>query len=180
MPPEEDDDARDRQIDALRRYVADLGGPRERPAGGVPKPPPAPERRPQATVPRLLLTVVLVAAALVGGVLIGQTRSNADRGTAEQGGGATATTRGGPVSTAECKAAVDRANETLAAAVKVRGILQDYTKVMNELEAGRITQAEAIRIGKPSEVAGAAESAKFDKALDSYTPVVDKCRSREP
>jgi hypothetical protein len=181
MPAEQEDEARDRQIDALRRYVADLGGPRDRPAGGIPKPPPAPERRPQATVPWLLLTVVLVAAALVGGVLIGQARATVDRGTAaEPGGGATATTLGGPVSTAECKAAVDRANEALAAAVRVRGILSDYTQVMNQLETRRITPAEAIRLGRPSEVAGAAESAKFNKALTSYTQVVDKCRSREP
>ena len=64
--------------------------------------------------------------------------------------------------------------------MKVRGILRDYTQVMNELENGRITTAEAIKAGRPSEVSGAIESAKFDKALASYTQIVDKCRSREP
>jgi hypothetical protein len=181
MPPEQRDEAHDRQIDALRRYVADLGVPRDRQAGVTPKPP-APERRPPATVPWLLLTLVLVAAALVGGVLIGQARTTVDQGSAAGPGsaGQTLTTRGGPVSTAECKTAVDRANESLALAVKVRGILRDYTQVMNELENGRITTAEAIKAGRPSEVSGAIESAKFDKALASYTQIVDKCRSREP
>jgi hypothetical protein len=180
MPSEQRDETRDRQIDALRRYVADLGGPRYRQGGGSAKPPRAPQLRPSATVPWLLLTVVLVAAGLVGGVLIGQ--ATADRGSAPEpaASGATATTRGGPVSTAECKTAVDRANQTLAIAVKVRGVLADYAQVVDQLESGRISTAEAIRQGRPSEATLAAELAKFDKALASYTQVVDKCRSREP
>jgi hypothetical protein len=181
MPPEHQDESRDRQIDALRRYVADLGGPRDRPAGGTAKPP-APEHRPAATVPWLLLTVVLVAAALVGGVLIGQARATGDQGSAADPGiaGGTPTTRGGPVSTPECKTAVDRANESLAIALRVEGILRDYTRVMNDLENGRITAAQAIKRGGPSEVTGSIESAKFDRALASYSQVVDKCRSRVP
>jgi hypothetical protein len=177
MPPEQDD-PRDRQIEALRRYVAELGRPRERSApetGGEPAPP----QRPPATVPWLLLTVLLVAIALVGGILIGQARANVRQASTEEPG-ATTITLGGTVSTPECKTAVDRANASLAIAVKVQSVLQDYTRIMNQLENGTITSAEAVRLGTPSEVVASIQSAKFDSALADYKKVVDKCRSREP
>ena len=177
MPPQQDD-PRDRQIEALRRYVAELGRPRERPVG-EPGTAPASPQRPPATVPWLMLTVLLVAIALVGGILIGQARDNATRASSDAPG-ATATTLGGAVSTAECKTAVDRANTSLAAGVKVQRILEDYIRIMNQLEAGKITSAEAIRLGTPSEVGASIQTAKFDAALKDYTQVVDKCRSREP
>jgi hypothetical protein len=192
MPPEQKD-PRDPQIEALRRYVAQLGKPRERQAaeapeveeveevevGGQPRPP-APRR--QATVPWLLLTALLVAVALVGGILIGAAWRGGD-GQAAEGpgaGGATTTTLGGPVSTPECKTAVDRANKTLAVAVKVQRDLRDYTAIMNELETGKISSAEAVRRGTPFEVIASVDSAKFDRSLVDYEQIVDKCRSRVP
>lgn len=178
MPPQQQD-PRDPQIEALRRYVSQLGKPGEREeveSNGEP-PPPAPRR--QATVPWLLLTVLLVAVALVGGVLIGGAWRGGEQA-AEGPGAESATTVGGPVSTAECKTAVDRANESLAIAVKVQRDLRDYTAIMNELETGRITSAEAVRRGTPFEVIASVDSAKFDRSLADYKDVVDKCRSRVP
>jgi hypothetical protein len=185
MPPEQKD-PRDPQIEALRRYVQQLGKPRDHEAaepakvevGGQPPPPP----RQPATVPWLLLTGVLVAVALVGGVLIGGAWRGGDGQAAEgtAAGGAADTTLGGPVSTPECKTAVDRANRTLAVAVKVQRDLRDYTAIMNELESGRITGAEAVRRGTPFEVIASVDSAKFDRYLADYEQVVDKCRSRVP
>jgi hypothetical protein len=190
MPPEQKD-PRDPQIEALRRYVEQLGKPRERRAAEtdreraavpVDQEPPPPERRPQATVPWLLLTGVLVAVALVGGVLIGGSWRGGDGQAAEgpAAGGGTNTTLGGPVSTPECKTAVDRANKTLAVAVKVQRDLRDYTAIMNELETGQITSAEAVRRGTPFEVIASVDSAKFDRSLADYEQIVDKCRSRVP
>lgn len=186
MPPEQDD-PRDRQIEALRRYVSELGRPGERPAAGVggaggAGEEPSPAQRPPATVPWLLLTVVLIAVALVGGILIGQARANVEQGSSAAPGPdrATVTTLGGSVSTAECKIAVDRANTSLAIAVRVQGLLDDYTQIMNDLESGKINSAEAIREGTPSEVGAAIQSAKFQSALADYRKVVDKCRSRQP
>ena len=179
MPPEQDD-SRDRQIEALRRYVADLGRPRERPGGGQPSPAPMPRpQRPPATVPWLLATVLLVAVALVGGILIGQARASA-RQASGAAPGASATTLGGTVSTPECKTAVDRANTGLAVALRVQGVLKDYITIMNQAESGKISSAEAVRRGTPSEVAASIESARFDASLDDYKQVVDKCRYREP
>jgi hypothetical protein len=179
MPPQRHD-PRDPQIEALRRYVSQLGKPRPQgaPAAEVEEQPPLPPRR-QATVPWLLLTGLLVAVALVGGVLIGGAWRG-DEQAAEGPGTATATTLGGPVSTPECKTAVDRANESLAIAVKVQRDLRDYTAIMNELETGKITSAEAVRRGTPFEVIASVDSAKFDRSLADYKDVVDKCRSREP
>ena len=178
MPPAQD--PRDPQIDALRRYVSQLGKPRERKeieASDEPPPPPPPRR--QATVPWLLLTGLLVVVALVGGVLIGGAWRGGEQA-AEEPGAAAGTTLGGPVSTAECKTAVDRANESLAIAVKVQRDLRDYTAIMNQLETGRITSAEAVRRGTPFEVIASVDSAKFDRSLADYKDVVDECRSRVP
>jgi len=178
MPPAQD--PRDPQIDALRRYVSQLGKPRERKeieASDEPPPPPPPRR--QATVPWLLLTGLLVVVALVGGVLIGGAWRGGEQA-AEEPGAAAGTTLGGPVSTAECKTAVDRANESLAIAVKVQRDLRDYTAIMNQLETGKITSAEAVRRGTPFEVIASVDSAKFDRSLADYKDVVDECRSRVP
>lgn len=179
--PQEQDDPRGQQIDALRRYIAELGN-REQLAGAPRGQPAPPEARRQASVPWLLLTVLLVAVALVGGILIGEARANNQRAAAEgpKLGGATDTTRGGPVATPECKTAVDRANNSIALAVRVQSILRDYTRVMHEFENGRITRAEAIKAGTPSEVAISINSAKFDSSVNDYRAVVDKCRMRVP
>ena len=70
MPPEQDD-AHARQIEALRRYVNELGFQQERRAPD--------DRRGRPSRPWLVLTGLLVALALVGGVLVGAVAWSDDR-----------------------------------------------------------------------------------------------------
>jgi acyl-CoA thioesterase-1 len=69
MPSEQQDDQRQRQLEALQQYVSNLGTEREEPSAN--EPPPTNARR----VPwgRALLALALVAAALLSGILIGRT-----------------------------------------------------------------------------------------------------------
>jgi hypothetical protein len=190
MPPAQDDDDRNaRQIEALRRYVAELGTNREqRPEGETvhkeydeaERPS---ERRMTPLLPWLVLTALLVAAALIGGVLIGAARENGqEAGAGGQAGPAEAipTTLTAPVASPECKTAVDRANRTLTAAVRVRGVLDEYTKIMDDLRNGRIDARQAAAQVSPYLALGTAESDKFESALTEYEKVVDKCKLREP
>jgi hypothetical protein len=78
MPPEQDD-AHARQLEALRRYVAELGVQRDRPAVEAAEPQPASQRQRRPTPPWLLLTGLLVVTALVGGVVVGAVAWSDDR-----------------------------------------------------------------------------------------------------
>jgi hypothetical protein len=189
MPPAQDDDDRNaRQIEALRRYVAELGTNREqRPEGETvhkehdEEEPDGHRRSP--LLPWLVLTALLVAAALIGGVLIGAARENGQEAGAGGRAGsaeATTTTLTAPVASPECKTAVDRANRSLAAAVKLRGVLVEYNKVMDDLRNGRINARQAAAQVSPYLALGTVESDKFESALAEYTKVVDKCTLREP
>jgi hypothetical protein len=184
MPPAQDD-RNARQIEALRRYVAELGTNREREEEETGHEESPTERRGQPSPRWLLLTVALVAAALIGGVVIG--------GALENGGGAAtgapSAPGGTPVATApltapvaspECKTAVDRANRSLTSAVKVRNVLGEYTRIMDDLRGGRIDGRRAGEQATPHLVIGSVESAKFDSALAEYRKIVDKCTLREP
>jgi hypothetical protein len=182
MPPEQDDH-RAREIEAMRRYFASLGTELARAPvrTGPPLPAPGPTRRP--SLPWLLATIALVIAGLVGGVLIGAARG-ADRraGTGASSGsaGATSGSLAAPVATPACKTAVDRANRSLALAVRVQGALRDYTQIMSELRDGRIDASEAVRRATPSLTIGSVTSAQFDGALADYQRIVDQCRLRAP
>jgi len=189
MPPAQDDDDRNaRQIEALRRYVAELGTNREqRPEGETVHEEYDEEqpygRRLSPLLPWLVLTALLVAAALIGGVLIGAARENGQEpGAGGRAGSAEATTTTliAAVASPECKIAVDRANRSLTAAVKVRGVLAEYTKVMGDLRNGRIDARQAAAQVSPHLALGTVESDKFDIALAEYRKVVDKCTLREP
>jgi hypothetical protein len=196
MPPAQDDDrnARQedrnaRQIEALRRYVAELGTNREqRPEGETAHEEYDEEEQPNGRrqsplLPWLVLTALLVAAALIGGVLIGAARENGQEAGAGSRSGsaeATTTTLTAPVASPECKTAVDRANRSLAAAVKVRGVLVEYNKVMDDLRNGRIDARQAAAQVSPYLTLGTVESDKFDSALAEYRKVVDKCTLRKP
>jgi hypothetical protein len=183
MPPAQDDDRNTRQIEALRRYVAELGTDRERPESETShrfddedQPP---RRGMPPSVPWLVLTAVLVAAALVGGVIIGAARDNGQQPSAQQQAQAT-TTLGAPVASPECMTAVEQANLGLTAAVKVRGVLGEYTKVMNDLRNGRIDSRQAAAQISPYLTLATDEGGKFDRALADYRDVVAKCTLREP
>jgi hypothetical protein len=166
MPPEQQDETRARQIEALRQYITQLSERREHPKVEVgmrlPEPPPEPRRRPP--LPWLLVTGLLVAVALVGGVLVGAVAWSDDRPAGAGAAGATTaapttqSTGGGValVASPECKTAVDRANSVLAVAVRMREALAENVKVAS---------------GEP---------ARFDRALAEYRQVVDRCTLHAP
>jgi hypothetical protein len=190
MPPEHED-ARARQIEALRRYVARLHTQRERPtepgrrpddlASGPtgPRPAPGPRRPP-------LLTGLLVILALIGGVVVGAVAWSDDRpaGANAGTGGSSATrspdTTTAPVATPACKTAVNRANTLLAIAVKLRRELAEYSSFMTDPSNGDLAVREVVdKRGRWLRV-GARESARFDRVLADYRQIVDRCVVRMP
>jgi hypothetical protein len=184
MPPEHED-ARARQIEALRRYVARLHTQRERPtdlaselmrARLAPTP-----RRPS------LLTGLLVILALIGGVFVGAVAWSNDRpAVANAGAGVSSatqsadTTAAAPVATPACKTAVDRANTLLAIAVKLRRDLAEYSSFMTDPSNGNLSVREVVEQRAPWLQAGAGDSARFDRALADYRQIVDRCVVRTP
>lgn len=190
--PADHHDARDGQLEALRRYMVHPDTRWEPPAGlgllgeltsadaGA-----SPRRRPSRSW--LVVTGLLVAAALAGGILLGATVWSDDRAA----GGAAAvspaaasraakTSTVTPSATPECKTAVDRANAMLASAVKLRGALAEHDRVLNDPANRDLSVAEVRGQLAVSERAGAAEAARFDRALDEYRQVVDRCDLRVP
>jgi hypothetical protein len=83
-----------------------------------------------------------------------------------------------PAVSPACKAAVDRANQSLAIAAQVEAALAEHTKIMNDLLHGKINGSTALKTGMPSLVTGASESARFDIALADYQQVVKRCQLR--
>jgi hypothetical protein len=179
MAPEQDD-YRDRQLAALRRYVSDLDVRRQHEGQARP----ADERR-RSAWPWLLATLALMAVSLAGGIAIGTSRDGGDRGPGLAAGSrvaaATSTSVApAPSATPECAEAVERANASIGHAVAVAGALRKHTEIMNDLLNGKLDTAAALRKGAPSLIAGSAESAKFDVALADYRQVVDRCKLRAP
>jgi hypothetical protein len=170
MPPEQENI--NRQIEALQRYVSDLQDQRQR-GELVPRPRPAGRR----SWRWLLATAALVVGALLGGVAVGVAARSEDR---PSGAFAAATATSAPAASPQCRTAVERANKSLAIAVKVEEALAEHTEYMNDLLNGKIDGEEALRLGTPSLVMGAAESAKFDLALADYRQVVKQCRLATP
>jgi hypothetical protein len=173
MPPEQDNI--NRQIEALQRYVSDLQTQRRR---GELLPRPRPAGRRSLRWP--LATAALVVGALLGGVAVGVAARSEDR---PAGAFAATTATSNPAAQAaspQCKTAVERANRSLAIAVKVEEALAEHTEHMNDLLNGKIDGEQALKLGTPSLVMGAAESAKFDLALADYRQVVKQCRLATP
>jgi hypothetical protein len=191
--PSEQEDARARQLEALRRYMAhpdtqweppaELGLVHEQ-AGPEAAQPPG-RRRP--TRAWLLVTGLLVAAALVGGVVVGAVAWSDDR-QPRASAAVTATTQerrtdaGGatPVATPACKTAVDRANAMLASAVKLRAALGEQDRLLadpanREQLVGQLADRLAASRQTTSD-----ESVRFDRALEAYRQVVDRCDLRVP
>jgi hypothetical protein len=174
--PSEHDDAQIRQLEALRRYVAELGTQRERPTelgmqrerltvDGAPTPTEPANRRPS---PRwLLLTGLLVTVALIGGVFLGAVGWSDERPARRQAGAVgdapatqlPETSTAAPVATPACKTAVDLANSMLASAVRLRGALAEHDRSMQVVSD---------------------DAARFDRALADYRQVVDQCEVRAP
>jgi hypothetical protein len=185
MPPERED-ARARQLEALRRYFAELGGQRDRPTAGAAEPQPTSERLRRPSRPWLLLTGLLVVVALVGGVLVGAVAWSDDRPPGGTGSAAvpSATQRptatAGPKASAACKTAVDRANAMLASAVRLREALAEHGRILRDPANRGLSAAEVLEKLAPSRQTGSSESARFDRALDDYRQIVDQCDLRLP
>jgi hypothetical protein len=170
MPPEQDDN-RDRQLAALRRYVSDLDARRQDDAAQTQTQ--EREGRRRVAWPWLLVTLLLMAVSLGAGIAIG---GRGDPSAAAAG--ATATSAPSPTASPECAEAVERANQSISHAVRLSANLREHTAIMNDLLNGKISAETALRTGTPSLIAGSAESAKFDVALADYRRVVDRCQLR--
>jgi hypothetical protein len=173
MPPEQENI--NHQIEALQRYVSDLQTQRER---GELVRRPRPAGRLASRWP--LATAALVVGALLGGVAVGVAARSEDRPAGAFAATTATSLPSAPAATPQCRTAVERANRSLAIAVKVEESLAEHTEYMNDLLNGKIDGEEALRLGTPSLVMGAAESAKFDIALADYRQVVKQCRLATP
>jgi hypothetical protein len=183
--PSEPEDPRARQLEALRRYMAQLGTEGDQVAAGAGK---ASERR-RPSLPWLLLTGLLVAVALVGGVFVGAAAWSDDR-PARGGAGAAAsppsqrtptpTSAEAPVATLACKTAVDRANAMLASAVKLRGDLAEHDRILRDPSSRGLSASQLLERLAPLQQAASGESARFDRELEAYRQIVDQCDVRAP
>ena len=181
--PSDPEDPRARQLEALRRYMAQLGTDGEQVADGPGK---ASERR-RPSLPWLLLTGLLVAVALVGGVFVGAAAWSDDRPAhGDAGAAASSASRGSgtssetPVATLACKTAVDRANAMLASAVKLRGDLAEHDRILRDPSSRALSAGQLLERLAPLQQAGAGESARFDRELEAYRQIVDQCDVRAP
>jgi hypothetical protein len=180
--PSELENPRARQLEALRRYMAQLGTEDDQAATG---PAPAPERR-RPPLPWLLLTAVAVAVALAGGVLVGAVAWSDDRSAGGDAGAASSTDRGGatsiptPVATLACKMAVDRANAMLASAVKLREDFAAQDRTLRDPANRGLSADRLLERLAPLRQAGSDEASRFDRELDAYRQIVDQCDVRAP
>jgi hypothetical protein len=175
MPPEQDD-ARARQLEAMRQYFAELGVQRDGPTAQASAPQPASERRRRPSRPWLLLTGLLVMVALVGGGPVGS--RTADVSSATQG--PAAMTPAGPVASAACKTAVDRANAMLASAVRLREAVGEQGRILRDPASRRLSGPQLLERVAPVLRVGASESDRFDRGLADYRQVVDQCKLQAP
>ena len=151
MPPEQDD-ARARQLEAMRQYVAELGVQRDGPSVEASEPQPASERRRRPSPLWLLLTGLLVVVALVGrGGVVGMVAWPDDRPAGSQTADLSSaaqrtdtTSTGGPMASAGCKRAVDRANAMLASAVRLRGAVAEQGSILRDPASGRLSGRQLL------------------------------------
>jgi hypothetical protein len=184
MAPEHQD-PHTRQLEALRRYFAELGVSRDGPTAEAAEAQPASERQRRPSRPWLLLTGLLVVVALVSGVLVGAVAWSEDRpvGGGTGAAGASTTQRpatAGRMALAACKTAVDRANAMLASAVKLRRAAAEQDRILRDPATRRLSGSEVLQKVAPALRAGSGESARFDRALAEYRQVVDRCQLQAP
>ena len=181
MPPEQDD-ARARQLEAMRQYFAELGVQRNDPTVEASEPQPASERRRRPSRPWLLLTGLLVAVALVGAVawpydrLAGSRTADVSSATQRP----TAMTPAGPVASAACKTAVDRANAMLASAVRLREAVGEQGRILRDPANRRLSGPQLLERVPPALRVWASESDRFGRGLADYRQVVDQCKLQAP
>ena len=86
------------------------------------------------------------------------------------------TSTGGPMASAGCKRAVDRANAMLASAVRLRGAVAEQGSILRDPASGRLSGRQLLERVAPALQAGAGESDRFNRALAAYRQVVDQCK----
>ena len=89
-------------------------------------------------------------------------------------------TTAGPMASAACKTAVDRANAMLASAVRLRKAMAEHGRILRDPANRGRSGDEVLERLAPSQRTGSSESARFDRALDEYRQVVDQCGLRLP
>jgi hypothetical protein len=186
MPPEYDDD-RARQFKAMRQYFAKLGVQRDGPTAEASASQPASERRRRLSPPWLLLTGLLVVVALVGGALVGAVAWSDGRPAGSRTADVSSATQrpatmtpAGPVASAACKTAVDRANAMLASAVRLREAVGEQGRILRDPASRRLSGRQLLERVAPALRVGASESDRFDRALADYRQVVDQCKLQAP
>lgn len=192
MPSEQEDD-RDRQLEALRRHMVQLDSQWEPPTQlGVQgerlgDEPAGPAVRGRPPLRWLLLAGLLVVVALVGGVAVGavawsDNRPARDASRTTDGDAADRNLAGSSAAVAApaCKTAVDRANTMLASAVKLRGALAEQDRILSDQANRGLPVGQVLEKLAASQRVGASESVRFDRALDAYRQVVDRCDLRVP
>ena len=186
MPPAQDD-ARARQLEAMRQYFAELGVQRNDPTVEASEPQPASERRRRPSRPWLLLTGLLVAVAPVGGGLVGAVAWPDDRPAGSRTADVSSATQrpatmtpAGPVASAACKTAVDRANAMLASAVRLREAVGEQGRILRDPASRRLSGPQLLERVAPALRVGASESDRFDRGLADYRQVVDQCKLQAP
>jgi hypothetical protein len=186
MPPEQDD-ARARQLEAMRQYFAKLGVQRDGPTAEASAPQPASERRRRPPPPWLLLTGLLIVVALVGGGLVGVVAWSDGRPAGSRTAGVSSAaqrpatmTTAGPMASAACKTAVNRANAMLASAVRLREAVGEQGRILRDPASRRLSGPQLLERITPALRVGVSESDRFDRALADYRQVVDQCKLQAP
>ena len=68
----------------------------------------------------------------------------------------------------------------VASAVKLQGALAEQGRVLRDSGNRRLSGSQLLERVTPALRVGASESARFDRALDEYRQVVDRCGLRLP
>jgi hypothetical protein len=92
----------------------------------------------------------------------------------------TTSTAAGPMASAACKAAVDRANAMLASAVRLREAVAEQGRILRDPANRRLSGPQLLERVTPALRAGAGESARFNCALAAYRQFVDQCKLQAP
>jgi hypothetical protein len=82
----------------------------------------------------------------------------------------------GPMASAACKTAVDRANAMLASAVRLREAVAEQGRILRDPASRRLSGRQLLERVAPALRAGAGESDRFNRALAAYRQVVDQCK----
>lgn len=125
--------------------------------------------------------------ALVGGGLVGVVAWPDDRPAGSRTADVSSATQrpatmtpAGPVASAACKTAVDRANAMLASAVRLREVVGEQGRILRDPASRRLSGPQLLERVTPALRVGASESDRFGRGLADYRQVVDQCKLQAP